>query len=162
MRHWAIAAVLLMALGLLAGACQGAEGEQGPEGPAGPRGAAGAQGPAGPAGARGPAGPQGAPAPAAAAAAAPTKSEPGAFTQAFVQAAIDRYERDGRQATLDYYNSGDGNDGEWYVFIIGEDNRIIAQGGFPARVGLDITTRTDVTGYAYGVELAAATEDETG
>ena len=158
MRHWAIAAVLLMTLGLLAGACQGAEGEQGPEGPAGPRGAAGAQGPAGPAGARGPAGPQGAPAPSAAAA-APTKAEPGAFTQAFVQAAIDRYERDGRQATLDYYNSGDGNDGEWYVFIIGEDNRIIAQGGFPARVGLDITTRTDVTGYAYGVELAAATED---
>ncbi len=199
MRQLAIAAVLMMALGLMA-ACAGEAGMQGPDGPAGPQGpagAVGAQGPAGPpgadgargpagpagsagpagadgadgadgargsAGARGPAGPAGQQGPAGppgtvAAAAAPTKAEPGAYTKAFVQKAIDRYARDGRQATLDYYNSGDGNDGEWYVFIIGADNRIVAQGGFPERVGLDIATRTDVTGYAYGKELASATED---
>ena len=194
MRQWAIAAVLVMTLGLLAAACSGPDGAQGPEGPPGPQGPAGeageqgpagppgARGPAGPAGptgsdgmdgadgARGPAGPAGARGPAGAqgpagppgpvtTVAATTKAEPGAYTKAFVQSAIDRYQRDGRQSTVNYYNSDESVDGEWYLFIIGENNRLIAQGGFPARVGLDITTRTDVTGYAYGEELAAATED---
>ena len=31
----------------------------------------------------------------------PTKDEPGAYTKAFVQDAIDRYEADGREATID-------------------------------------------------------------
>ena len=41
----------------------------------------------------------------------PPKSDPAAFTQAFVQRAIDYYEDNGRQKTLDLYNSLQSVDG---------------------------------------------------
>lgn len=35
----------------------------------------------------------------------PAKDDPAAYTRAFVQKAVGRYERDGRQATIEYYNN---------------------------------------------------------
>ena len=43
----------------------------------------------------------------------PTRDDPPAYTKALVQKAIQRYERDGKQATIDYYNSTESIDGEW-------------------------------------------------
>lgn len=87
----------------------------------------------------------------------PGKDDPPAYTQYFVQQAIDRYQRDGRAATIDYYNSMDSIDGPWYIFII-EDGTTISIATNPELVGTATTTRTDVNGKNYGRELAAADE----
>lgn len=87
----------------------------------------------------------------------PGKDDPPAYTQYFVQQAIDRYRRDGRAATIDYYNSTDSIDGQWYIFII-EDGTTISIATNPELVGTATTTRTDVNGKNYGRELAAADE----
>ena len=52
----------------------------------------------------------------------PTKADPPAYTQYFVQQAINRYNQDGRQATIDHYNSTDSIDGPWYIFIIEDEH----------------------------------------
>ena len=41
----------------------------------------------------------------------PTKDDPAAYTKAYIQKAIQRYERDGREATIDYYNDPGNIDG---------------------------------------------------
>ena len=88
----------------------------------------------------------------------PTKDEPDAYTKAFVQAAIQRYERDGRQPTIDYYNSTDSVDRQWYVFIIDQDGFTVAHHN-PDFRNRDPSLRVDATGYFYGDELLGATEE---
>ncbi len=80
-------------------------------------------------------------------------------TKAFVDEALVRYERDRREATLAYYNSPEQVDGQWYVFIVGEDHRIIAH-YLPDRVGLDANELADSEEYLYGQDILKA--DETG
>ena len=87
-----------------------------------------------------------------------SKDDPGAYTQAFVQEAIHRYERDGKQATIDYYNRVESVDGEWYVFIVGSDGVTISHHN-PKFRGRDPSLRVDPTGYFYGDELLAADDD---
>ena len=48
---------------------------------------------------------------------APTRSDEAAYTQYVVRQAIERYDAEGRDAALDYHNSPESLDGEWYVFI---------------------------------------------
>ena len=88
----------------------------------------------------------------------PTKEEPGAYTKAVVEDAIRRYERDGLQASIDYYNSIDSVDGEWYVFIIDGDGYTIAHHNDKFR-DRDPSLRVDAVGYFYGDDLLGATED---
>ncbi len=90
-------------------------------------------------------------------AAIPTKNEPAAYTQAVVQDAIRLYNSEGRQAAIDHYNSPDNVDGQWYVFIIGEDGYSIAHHN-PDILGRDPALRVDSTGYFYGDEMVSATE----
>ena len=90
-------------------------------------------------------------------AAIPTKNEPAAYTQAVVQDAIRLYNSEGRQAAIDYYNLPDNVDGQWYVFIIGEDGYSIAHHN-PDILGRDPALRVDSTGYFYGDEMMSATE----
>ena len=87
----------------------------------------------------------------------PTKENPAAYTQYFVQQAIDRYEEQGRQAVIDHYNSTDSVDGPWYIFII-DDGVTVSIATNPELVGTRTGPRTDVNGKNYGQELAAATE----
>ena len=87
----------------------------------------------------------------------PAKDNPPAYTQYFVQQAIDRYEKQGRQAVIDHYNSADSVDGPWYIFII-EDGVTVSIATNPELVGTRTGPRTDVNGKNYGQELAAATE----
>jgi hypothetical protein len=81
------------------------------------------------------------------------------FTQAVVQDALDRYDREGRAATLAYHNSLESVDGEWYVFITDENNIMVAQPVQPHLRGQDLTTIVGSDGYALGEEIARATED---
>ncbi len=86
------------------------------------------------------------------------ESDPAAFTQAFVQKAIDRYEDEGREATLAYYSSPASVEGEWYAFILDENGVTIAHVR-PEMLGRVHEDRIDVTGYDYGAEFAGANED---
>ena len=88
----------------------------------------------------------------------PGKDEPDAYAKALVDRAIERYKKDGRQATIDYYNSSESVDGEWYVFIVGPDAVTIAHHNEKFR-GRDPSLRVDAVGYFYGDDLMSATED---
>ena len=90
----------------------------------------------------------------------PPKSSPAEYTGFFVDNAISRYETQGLDATLAYYNREESIDGQWYVFIIDENDLVI---GHPDahRLGLDLKgwVGTDATGYNFGPDMLSATED---
>ena len=90
----------------------------------------------------------------------PLKSDPAEYTRFFVDAAIARYETQGLEATLAHYSHKESIDGQWYVFIIGEDDRLIAHPN-PYRLGLDLRgwVGTDANGYNYGPEMLSATDE---
>ena len=90
----------------------------------------------------------------------PSKSTPAEYTQYFVDSAIARYETQGLDATLAHYNREDSVDGQWYVFIIDENDMVIAHPD-PGRLGLDLNgwVGTDANGYEFGPAMLAATED---
>ena len=81
------------------------------------------------------------------------------FTRDFVQAALDRYDSEGREATIAYYNSQASIEGEWYVFIIDENDLIVSHPVMPDLIGQDVKTFVGADGYELGKEIATATED---
>ena len=89
-----------------------------------------------------------------------TDGNPVALTRDFVRQAIARYEADGREATLDYYNTMDSVDGDLYLFVLDEDFEIIVHPTVPSNIGLDVRGPfgTDITGYDFGAEFVTATE----
>lgn len=90
----------------------------------------------------------------------PPKSAPAEYTKFFVNNAISRYETQGLEATLAYYNREESIDGQWYVFIVDENDLVI---GHPDahRLGLDLKgwVTLDATGYNFGPDMLSATED---
>ena len=95
----------------------------------------------------------------AAMASIPSKSAPADYTQHVVSNAIARYEAQGLDAALAHYNSPLSVDGQWYVFIIDENDLVIGHPD-PGRIGLDLKgwVGTDANGYQFGPEMLAATE----
>ena len=88
-----------------------------------------------------------------------SQDDPDAFTKDFVQQAIERYDADGQARALRYYNTEEGVDGQWFVFIIGEDNTIRAT--HPDQkdlIGQDVRELVDSNGYPYGPVIASASE----
>ena len=96
----------------------------------------------------------------AAIASIPPRSAPAEYTRFFVDSAIARYETNGLEATLAHYNREESVDGQWYVFIIDENDLVI---GHPdaERLGLDVKgwVGTDANGYNFGPEMLSATEE---
>ena len=90
--------------------------------------------------------------------AGPSKADNPAYTQAFVQRAIDLYDALGRDATVEYYKTRESVDGQWYVFIIGADDGITISHPNPIFLGRDPALRIDATGYFYGDDMLSATE----
>ena len=90
----------------------------------------------------------------------PPKSAPADYTKFFVDNAISYYETQGLDATLAYYNREESVDGQWYVFIVDENDLVI---GHPDahRLGLDLKgwVGTDANGYNFGPDMLSATED---
>ena len=91
-------------------------------------------------------------------ASAPPKWLPEAYTNYFVREAIRRYESDGLDSTVAYYNTGESVDGQWYVFMMDEDGMVIAHAN-PALVG---QLASDVLGpndYPTGAAVAASADE---
>ena len=82
------------------------------------------------------------------------------FTVDLVQQALERYGKEGREATLKYYNSPEGVEGEWYIFIVNLDGNVVAHAN-QALLGRDLKgdLGVDVTGYRFGDVMLGATED---
>lgn len=89
------------------------------------------------------------------------RSQPAAYTQAHVQAAIDRYEAEGLDATLDYYNSDESVDGQWYVFIVDEAGEFIAHAVNPALLDVHASEVTGADDYPLG-QIIFDSADEDG
>ena len=88
----------------------------------------------------------------------PPTSAPAEYTKFFVEKAISRYETQGLDATLAYYNRPESIDGQWYMFIIDENDTVI---GHPEsqRLGLDVKgwVGIDANGYNFGPDMLSAT-----
>ena len=80
-------------------------------------------------------------------------------TKEYVQKAIDLYESDGLEATIEYYNSQESLDGQFYLFFIGADDNYLAHPIFPHLIGTDIKDVVGSDGQEIGEEIAQATED---
>jgi hypothetical protein len=90
----------------------------------------------------------------------PPRSDPAAYTGFFVQNAISRYETLGLDATLAHYNRPGSVDGQWYVFIVDEDDLVLAHpNGSLAGLDLKGPLGTDVNGYNFGQEMLSANEE---
>jgi hypothetical protein len=90
----------------------------------------------------------------------PPKSDPEAYTKYVVENAMSRYQTNGLEVTVDYYNQPKNVDGQWYVFIIDEDDTVISHYD-PDRLGLDLNgwVGTDANGYNFGPGMLSADED---
>ena len=88
----------------------------------------------------------------------PPKSDPAAFTQAFVEKAIAHYDKAGRAATLAYYNSAASMDGAWYLFMVDPNGIVIATANVPEVLGKSLygPEGIDPTGHAFGPAIGAA------
>ena len=90
----------------------------------------------------------------------PSRSAPADYTKFFVENTISRYKSEGLDAALAYYNNIESIDGQWYVFIIDEDNKVI--GHYDNKLlGEDLNgpIGTDANGYNFGPEMLSATEE---
>ena len=133
-----ITVIPIIALILSIAACQGAAGPTGEQGPPGPQGSSGAPGLVDEATVaslieqiqeQSDTG--------YATATVPPKSTPADYTKFLVRDAISRYESEGLDATVAYYNTEESVDGQWYVFIIDDNQTIISHAANPDLVGKD-------------------------
>ena len=177
-----ITAILVIALVLSAVACQGdvgPEGEEGRTGPPGPAGPPGPQGPAGPPGPQVEAVPmdidedalmgffdlfgagfaeglgEAVPEP------APAKYEVEKYTRYFVKEAIRKYDSEGREATIAHYNTPESIDGQWYMFILDENDIMLAHAASPSLVDGPASEAVGPNNYPAG-EAVVAVADEDG
>ena len=82
------------------------------------------------------------------------------YTKFVVGNAIAKYETQGLEATLAHYSRPESVDGQWYVFIIDENDLVIGHPE-PRRLGLDVKgwVGTDANGYNFGPDMLSATEN---
>ena len=90
----------------------------------------------------------------------PSKSDAPSYTKAFVQQATNLYDAVGLEETLAYHNRPESIDGQWYVFVIDEDDLVVGHPD-PKRLGLDLKgwVGTDANGYNFGPDMLSATGD---
>ena len=169
-----ITVIPIIALILSIAACQGAAGPAGGQGPPGSQGSSGAPGPAGPPG------PAGAPTLVdeatvaslieqiqeqsdtgyATATVPPTKSTPADYTKFLVRDAISRYESEGLDATVAYYNTRESVDGQWYVFMSDENQTIVRSCPQPRPGGQAHLPGFGTNSYPTGSAVAASADQD--
>ncbi len=90
----------------------------------------------------------------------PSRDRPADYTQAFVLQAIERYEETGKEATVAYYNTKESVDGQWYVFIIDENQTIVAHAPNPDLVGKHSSQALGPNSYPTGSAVAASADQD--
>ena len=91
---------------------------------------------------------------------APAKYEVEEYTRYFVKQAIERYKSEGLEATVDYYNTPESVDGQWYMLIIDQDNTMIAHGGNPSLVDGPASAGVGPNNYPAGDAVAAVADED--
>ena len=86
-------------------------------------------------------------------------ADPRDYTVQYVNQAIERYERDGLESMLNYYNSVASFEGEWYLFATDDRDIYHVHPLLPRLLGTDIKNVRGSDGYALGEDLARATEE---
>ncbi|MXY21678.1 MAG: hypothetical protein F4Y49_10140 [Dehalococcoidia bacterium] len=90
----------------------------------------------------------------------PVPGEPSAYTQGYVQKAIDLYDSDGLDATVAHYNSRESLDNQWYLTLVSvADETVLAHGLNPSLPGTNAGDLIDPEGFNTGEALLAATMD---
>lgn len=89
----------------------------------------------------------------------PTADDPAAFAVALVQAAIDLYKTEGREAMVAYYNDPANVDGQWYVLIADANDLYVAHPLVPDFIGTDIKGIPGIDGSSVGANIAMTTEE---
>ena len=93
-------------------------------------------------------------------AAIPLKSDPARYTQFVVDSAIARYEAQGLNSTVSHYSNASSVDGQWYVFVLNQNGKLISHFNPDIRgENLKGPLGTDANGYNFGPELLSATSD---
>ncbi len=86
-------------------------------------------------------------------------ADPREYTLEYVDRAIERYEQDGLEAMLNYYNSVASFEGEWYLFATDAADIYHVHPLLSQLIGTDIKDVVGSDGYELGKELAKATEE---
>ena len=86
-------------------------------------------------------------------------ADPREYTVEYVHRAIERYEREGLESMLNYYNSVASFEGEWYLFATDEADIYHVHPLLPQLLGSDIKEVAGPDGYQLGEALAKATEE---
>ena len=87
------------------------------------------------------------------------ETDPREYTLRYVHRAIERYDRDGLESMLNYYNSVASFEGQWYLFATDENDVYNVHPLLPHLRGIDINGIFDSTGFELGKALAQATEE---
>ena len=91
--------------------------------------------------------------------AAPPKWMPGEYTRHFVRSAIMRYEAEGLDATAAYYSTPESVDGQWYMFIVDENETMVAHAN-PELLGMNINDVLGPNGYPSGAAVYAVADED--
>ena len=86
-------------------------------------------------------------------------ADPHEYTVTYVEQAIARYERDGLNAMINYYNSVISFEGQWYMFIMDANDIYLVHPLLSDLIGTDIKEVVGSDGYELGKEIAKATEE---
>ena len=86
-------------------------------------------------------------------------ADPREYTEEYVHRAVERYERDGLESMLNYYNSVASFEGEWYLFATDESDLYHVHPLLPQLIGTDIKEIVGPDDYRLGEALAEATEE---
>ena len=86
-------------------------------------------------------------------------ADPREYTIEYVTNAVERYERDGLESFLRFYNSVASFEGEWYLFATDADDIYHVHPLLPNLIGIDIKDVVGSDGYRLGEALAEATEE---
>ena len=86
-------------------------------------------------------------------------ADPREYTVTYVSRAIERYDREGLDSLKAYYNSVASFEGQWYMFIMDENDIYIIHPLIPRLIGTDIKDVVGSDGYELGKEIAKATEE---
>ncbi len=90
----------------------------------------------------------------------PRRADADEYTQSFVRQALDLYDALGREAAVAYYNTERSIDGQWYVFIMSQDDMMLAHAANPDLVDRPVSAAIGPNGYPAGEAIAAVADED--